>query len=306
MVIGHERDRAEKSLAHVLAQLGDKRAEVLIVDSAAELYPPIAGSDHPQVTVLVPPAIQDFGRMKAEAVRQVKGKIVLFIEDHVQAEPGWLDAMLAALDGPWVAVGSQVKNANPDVGLSRVIGLINYGLWAPPVERGEVPLLPGNNTAYRRQTLLDLGDALEALLISDTVLQWKLLAEGGRLFLEANACIRHLHPTSLANCLQTEFAYHWPFAGVRARTFNWSRWKTLRYILLSPAIPWLRLRRSLAINARKRLVPTWQLVWHMPQLILMLHAAVLGQIVGLIRGPSQGVELFTAFELNSPRQVKGG
>ncbi len=305
MLVGHQRERAESALTSLLGQTGLERCEILVWDSAPESHPPIAGSDQPPVRVVVPASRRDFGRMKAEAVRLARGEVVLFLEEHVQVAPGWLEAMAGRFDGSWVAVGPCVENANPDVGLSKIMALLNYGLWTPPVGQGEVSLLPGNNSAYQRQALLDLGDDLASLLVSDTVLQWTLMAKGGRLFLEAEAAIRHLNPTTLANCLKAEFTYHWPFAGIRAQSQGWSRWKSLRYLLLSPAIPWLRLRRSLALNAEKGMVPPWKLLRHLPHLVLMFHAAVLGQIMGLLFGPSRGVELFTAFELNSSRPAKG-
>ncbi len=305
LVVAHQRARAELALASVLAQEGVDEVEILVVDSAAGAYPPLPGCDQPGVRVLIPPNREDFGEMKAEAVRQATGDFVLFIEDHVQAQPGWLRALSKAFDGPWVAVGTQVENANPYVGLSPIVALVNYGLWAPPVDRGEADLLAGNNTAYRREALLAYGDTLGSMLVSDTVLQWHLQSRGGRLFVETGAVIRHLNPTTLRNCLLAEFYYHWPFAGVRAEAFGWSFWQTLRYLVLSPVIPWLRLRRLLKLNAQKGLVTSGKLIPHLPHLVLILYSAVLGQAAGLISGPDRGVTLFTEFELNSPRPADG-
>lgn len=305
LIVAHQRARAELALASVLAQEGLKAAEVLVVDSASGEVPPLAGSDHPRVRVLTPSNRQDYGQMKAEAVRQALGEVVLFIEDHVQAQPGWLMALAKAFDGPWVAVGAQVENANPHVGLSPIVALVNYGLWAPPVDRGEADLLAGNNTAYRRDALLAYGDTLGSMLVSDTVLQWHMQSRGGKLFVENAAVIRHLNPTTLRNCLLAEFTYHWPFAGVRAGAFGWSFWQKLRYLVLSPAIPWLRLRRLLKLNAQKHLITPGELLAHLPHLVLILYSAVLGQMAGLISGPERGVALFTDFELNSPRPADG-
>lgn len=303
-LIGKPRQRAERALASVLAQESLEAAEILLVDSVAPAYPPLPGSEHPQVKVIQPTNPAHFGAMKAEAVRQAKADLVVFVEDHVEADPGWLKAILAACEGPWSAVGCQVLNANPEIGISKAIGLVNYGLWTPPVSTGETDLLPGNNTAYRRDVLLQLGDELADLLTADTVLQWRILADGHRLFLESAARIRHLNPTSLGNCLRAEFYYHWPFAGVRSAIEGWSFWRRLRYVLLSPAIPWLRLRRALRLNAAKHMIRRADLTRRIPQLILIFHAAVAGQLVGLLLGPRRGIELFTVFELNSPRPTE--
>ena len=78
----------------------------------------------------------------------------------------------------------------------------------------------------------------------------------------------------------------------------------MRYIVLSPLIPWLRLWRTLRLNAAKQMIGQAALLLRLPQLILIFHAAVAGQLAGMLGGAQRGIELFTAFELNSPRPTK--
>jgi len=301
LLVGDLRARSADALRSVLDQEGLEQAEVILVDAGLGRHEPLPGSEHPQVRTIQPPPDATFGGMRARGVREARGRIVAFLEDHVVAKPGWLNAIIQSFEGPWAAVGAEVENANPEVGLSPVIGLINYGLWSPPMPRGEMDLLAGNNLAYRTEFLHRYGADLDELLLCDTIQQWRIAEDGGKLFAEPAVAIRHSNPTRIGTCLQSEFLYHWCFAAMRARYFKWSAWRTLRYVVLSPAIPWLRFWRLFRLASRKpseaaNLNPATGLL-----ALLLLHAAVLGQVFGLAFGAGGADRRFTHFELNVPR-----
>jgi hypothetical protein len=301
LLVGDLRGRSAAALRSVLEQDGLDRAEVLLIDAGLEGHGSLPGAEHPQVRTIQPPPDESFGGMRALGVRQARGQIIAFLEDHVMAKPGWLKAILRAFEGPWTVVGAEVENANPEVGLSRIIELINYGLWSPPMPRGEMDLLAGNNIAYRKDALLRYGDDLAQLLLCDTVQQWRIAQDGGRLFAEPAVALRHLNPTTLSACLQSEFLYHWCFAAMRARHFRWSLWRRLRYAALSPAIPWLRFARLVRLARRKPSEAGVLNITAGASVLLLLHAAVLGQIFGLALGSGGADRRFTHFELNVER-----
>ena len=304
LLVGNRRERSARALHSVLEQEGLQEAEVLLIDSGTPDLEPLDGSDHPKVRIIRPESEGTFGSLRAMGIRDARGEIVAFIEDHAQAKAGWLRAIIDAFDGPWAAVGAEVHNANEEVGISSAIGLMNYGPWIPPLERGEAQMLAGNNTAYRRSELLQYDGQLNELLLSDTVLQWRLVADGHRLFAEPDMAIEHLNPTTLRACSQAEFFYHWCFAVVRANTFEWTLGAKLRYVLLSPIIPWLRFARLVSLVRRKRPQGDRLSLAGWLAILLLLHAAVLGQAMGLVFGLHNADRRFTEFELHGPRHAR--
>jgi glycosyltransferase involved in cell wall biosynthesis len=304
LLVGNRRERSARALRSVLNQKGLEEAEVLLIDAGAAGISPLEGSDHPKVRIIRPESNGTFGSLRAMGVRAARGEMIAFIEDHVLAKAGWLRGLIAAFDGPWAAVGAEVHNANSAVGISSAIALMNYGPWIPPLERGEAEMLAGNNTAYRRPVLLQYDSQLDELLLSDTVLQWRLVADGHRLFAEPDMAIEHLNPTTIRTCSKAEFFYHWCFAAARANTFGWTRGAKARYVLLSPLIPWLRFARLFALLRRKRPHGSSVSFTGWLAIMLLLHAAVLGQAMGLVFGLSDADRRFTQFELHGPRPVQ--
>lgn len=302
MVVGNRRTRAERALASVLAQPEVDQSELLLLDAGAPDAVPLAGSEHPIVRTIRTNSTGTFGSLRAMAIRQARAPIVAFVEDHVEVGDNWLPSITRSFEGEWAAVGAEIHNANEQVGISPAIALINYGLWSPPMRGGEAKLLAGNNTAYRREVLVGYGDRLDELMLSDTVLQWLLAADGHRLLAEPSTYIKHLNPTTVRNAVTAEYFYHWAFAVLRARVFGWSVWKRARYILLSPAVPWIRFAR-LARHVWREFAGQGLLTvaWQSLLTLLFLHAAAAGQNIGLILGMRNADQRFTDFELNSHR-----
>ena len=301
MVVGNRRRRATRALNSVLAQPGIDQAELILLDAGAPDLEPLVGSDHPAVRTIRTNGIGRFGRLRALAIRESRAPIVAFVEDHIQVGPGWLAGILRAFEGPWDAVGVEVHNANAQIGISESIAVINYGIWSPPMQAGEKSLLPGNNTSYRREVLLRYEDQLDDLMLSDTVLQWKMAKDGYRLFAESSISIQHLNPTTPRNAVTAEYLYHWAFSAVRAQVFQWPAWKRIRYVLLSAAVPWLRFARLMRLVLRKSPDRFAAYLARSPLILLFLHAAAAGQNMGLLFGMRDADARFTEFELNSPR-----
>ena len=304
LLVGNRRERSARALRSVLEQEGLDEAEVLLIDAGSLGLVPLEGSDHPKVRLIRPESGGTFGSLRAMGIRGARGEIIAFIEDHVQAKAGWLRGIITAFDGPWAAVGAEVHNANAAVGISSAIELMNYGPWIPPLVRGEAEMLAGNNTAYRRSELMQYDSQLNELLLSDTVLQWRLVADGHRLFAEPDMAIEHLNPTTIRTCSKAEFFYHWCFAVARANAFEWTLGAKARYVLLSPLIPWLRFARLFGLVRRKRPQGSGVSLTDWLAILLLLHAAVLGQAFGLVFGLLNADRRFTEFELHGPRPTR--
>lgn len=304
LVVGDRRHRSEKALVSVLAQDGIEQAEIVLIDAGDAAFTDLAGSDHPRVCATRASLDLGFGGLKALGARQARTPIVAYLEDHVEARPGWLNGLLRAFEGPWAAVGAEVHNANPNVGIGDAVGSINYGLWAPPMPAGEARMLAGNNTAYRRHSLMAFGQDLDELLISDTVLQEVLARQGKRLFQTPEVSIRHRNPTTLINGMRAEFLYHWCYGAVRSKQLGWSLGRQLRYILLAPYIVWLRWFRMVRTIWTKSGNRKGGFLKTVVVALFLLHAAVLGQTLGIAFGLRNAEIAFTRFELNGPRPTR--
>ena len=304
IVAGEVRYRGARALASVLGQEGIEDQEVIVIDAAATNSERLAGADHPLVRLFRPEGSMHFGQLRGQAVRLARGEVIAFVEDHVWAHPGWLRAIAASSTDGWAAIGPEVHPGNPGLGLSDAINLVNYGLWNPPLQRGDSLLLPGNNTAYRRAVLLEYGSQLDDLLLSDTVLQMRLKLDGHLLYAEPSARISHLSPVTFRTAATAEFLYHRCFVLTRAQTFAWSRFRRLEYLLRSPLIPWVRLVRLGGFVFRRRSEQRGLFLSQLVPTAALLHAAVLGQAAGLLsRRRESAAAQFTDFELNCPRPM---
>jgi len=304
LVVGDERERSNRALQSILSQEGIEEAEVILIEAGKEGTSPLDGADHPSVTTVNMNLSAGFGALKGAGVRRARGAIVIFLEDHAEARPGWLRGALEAAAGPWAAIGAEVHNRNAGVGLSDSLAEINYGLWAPPMPRGEATILAGNNTIYRRDVLQAYEAQLDELLVSDTVLQSRLAADGHRLLTDPKVSISHRNPTTLLTGVIAEFYYHWCFGAVRASFFHWTGWRKLRYVILSPLIPWIRLWRLAKQVLTRRQLSRAAFLRTILTAIVLLHAAVIGQAIGILFGVGGGLERFTRFELNGPRPLQ--
>src|SRR5262245_14489301 len=168
LVVGDLRTRAEECLASLLRQASADQMEVLLFDVAKIPARPLAGSDHPSVRRIPLPPGTPFTNARAEGVRRARAPYVAFLEEHCRVRAGWIDALLAAHAGPWAGVGGEVHNGNGETPRSETIALMTYGTWVPVAQRDEdATHLPGHNASFRRDRLLEFGEELDLLLVSD-------------------------------------------------------------------------------------------------------------------------------------------
>ena len=277
---------------------------MLLFDVAKPGAESVAGSDHPCVRVIALAPETPFASARAEGVRRARAPFVAFLEEHCRVRAGWIDALLAAHAGPWYGVGGEVHNGNPGTPRSEVIALMTYGKWVPPAERDEdAAHLPGHNASFRRDRLLEFGEDLDLLLVSDINLHRRLRMAGGRLLLDPAVKFEHINPTGLASLARGYFLWHRLYGWSRARVFRWPARKRFAYAVLSPVIPLyflLRLRREIRgsrpdlLGRFRRGIP---LIW------VSQVFCVVGQAFGLLFGPGDALMRFSRFELNEPRPV---
>jgi hypothetical protein len=290
-----------KTLAHCRAQAGRERLEVVIAA-------PTSAAIGPEL-----PELQGFGAVRvvtvadgtsgpvarAQTVRAATAPIVFFAETHAYPLPGMVEALIEAHRGPWAAVGPSMSNANPERLVSWSNLFVDYGRWVDVTERGPVDDVPGHNSAYKRDLLLAFDDELGSFLRGATFMNAELRARGHQLLLEPAAKVEHLNVSLTGWMLRERYFSSRNYAALRAR--RWARPRRLLYVLGSPLIPVVRLRRTLAEIRRsghgEELLPRL-----LPALMLNLVAGGVGELIGYALGPGS-VEFLQEVDLHRTRYL---
>lgn len=288
VVAGSQRRQAAQAVASVLAQQMDASLEVIVVDACSDQ--PLPGIEPNTIRIVPARNSQTIAELRAEGVRQARAPIVAFLEEHAAADPGWAAALLEAFDGPWAAVGPAVVTANSNQGLSRAAGVTYFARWMPPAESGEDWLLPGHNTAYRREALLAFDD-LEERLLCEMRLHRALIADGEHLYFEPAAVIVHANETTTGGFLALHFAFHRLYGALElAKQPLVSRVFHAAFTLPRLLIQFARLA------AGRRLM-----LWELGICLLGYGADAAGDMVGMFCGLGSAPTRFTDLEINLER-----
>lgn len=290
-------DALRTTVAHLTAQTVAGSIELIICAPSAERVrvdvEAVRGLH--SVRVLETGPLRETGPVRARAVREAAGRVVAFAEDHCFPYPDWAEALLAAHAGPHAAVGPVVHNANPESTISWADLLIEYGRWVAPGRRREVEMLPGHNSSYKREVLLEYGHQLDSLMEAETVLFWDLRRRGHTLLVEPAARVRHTNFSRLRPFLQVQWHLGRAFAGKRAEP--WSAVRRAAFALASPAIPFIRLGHVVRSAIDNR-VPLGRLVRITPVLLAGLAIDWLAQATGAAFGAGRSTVLLTAYEFH--------
>ena len=285
--------------------------EIVIADTASSSYPRL--SLHPggvPTVYLNFSADEQWGDVRASAVRSASGSLVAFVEDHSIPLPTWAEAIIRASSGPWVAAGYAFLNANPgkDSGwkgyLSRSGFIADYGVWAHPVPAGSIQHMPCNNVAYRREALLELGDPLGGMFHSDFVLHEHFARAGKSMDIIRDAIVAHQNHESLGILLEGNFAHCRVIGASRVVEGHWGWPRRLVYGLAVPiAVPFMKLGRLLRVQMRRRAL------WGTTLAALPVAAAVFvwsafGESMGYLFGFGNSVERFQQIEVSTPRSAE--
>jgi len=303
MIIGIQRQRAGNALASVLAQHGLENAEVLLFDTALDRYPPLSGSDHAAVTVHPVREARSFNDIRARAAEIARGEVVAFLEEHIFVVPGWLDAIIRGFRAGHGGVGGEPGALNPGRGISDAITLMNYGYFRPTPTPRTYHMLPGHNSAYRRDLLLSFGDLLPVLLSSEVLLGWKIVEKGHTLLLDRAAKFLHLNEEALAMISVGYYYWNRSFGENRAKVYKWGWWRRILQGVATPLVPVVRYIKYLAHfwqNDRQS-VPI--LFRYTGVFLYAQAAAALGMAIGALFGSGDAEMKFLDYELNSERRI---
>lgn len=300
-MVGAQRERAIRLLLALSKQTVASRLEVIIVDTrpdATELVAP----EQLSVTIL-PGDSLSYGEARATAVRAARGEIVAFLEDHCYPRAGWAEAVIGAYRQRCAAVGYAITNADPGALASRIVHLASYGEWESP-KGGAVSSLPGGNVSYRKDLLLDQGDALSSMLQADFNLHTWMLERGLTMVIEPRACVEHQSGESILDAFRSSFVYSRILAATRAKTGGWSlRTRVvvaLKDLVGAPVARLIRLLRSMPPDVRQAM----RVRRYLPGVVAIHCAAALGEMVGYLAGEGSSLPRLTYWEVDAPRSPR--
>lgn len=236
----------------------------------------------------------------AAGVRAAGAPIVVFTEDHCFPGPGWAEALIGGYANGCVAVGPVVANASHrGSAVAWADFMLGYGPWLDPSPGGEVDYLPGHNSSYRRDVLLDYEPELEAWLEAESLLHWDLRKKGRRLWLEPTARTHHFNFSLVRPWLAATFFQSRTFAGRRMRGVG--KLRRLAWAAASPLIPAIRLRRCVRDLGRCPDRPG--LARLAPALTVALVTSAVGEAAGYLLGPGAAPARVSPYEFRRDRHV---
>jgi len=271
-----------KLLEHLRKQTIQSEVElVIIADSLEKIVCPASKLQrfHSVQAVELSPlkSVSDghfFGALLARA------PLVVFCEEHCFPDPGWAAALVQSHEGPWAAVGPLMRNSNPARAVSRALMDVEHGCFCDPSQSGVRDYLPGHNSCYKKQALLEFSHRLDALQDTEYLLHLEMRQAGWQLFQSAEARAAH-----------TNVSLFWPAVGVcfdsgrcfaADRAADWPFPKRIVFALGSPLLPFLRHRRHLNFLNRskdRKKTPTF-----LPLHFLFFAVDAAGQMLGNLAG----------------------
>jgi hypothetical protein len=267
---------------------------VIVAPAAADLNDGIADLDCFCCWCIVElGSMRSVAQAKAVGIRCATAPVVVMTEDHSLPDPGWAQALIDAHGQGWAAVGPAMRNGNPETLTSWADFIIGYGPWFNPLNAGEVDDLPGHNSSYKRDLLLDYKDRLEEMLAAESTLHQELRARGHRLYLEPAATTFHSNFTEPSRWIPYLCYSGRLFAAQRA--YSWPLLRRTAYSAGASLIPLIRLRRLVPGIRRSRpdLLPRV-----LAPLLFALVVDAAGQWLGYTFGAGQAAEKLARLEFH--------
>ncbi len=246
--------------------------------------------------------VSSIGSANAKGIQQASSPLVALAEDHAFPAPGWAEALIVAHRHHYAAVGPVIRNANaPKNVIAWADFLIGFGEFVVPGVSGEVERLPGNNSSYKREILLDYGPSLETMMETETLIHQDLRKKGYRLFLESSAHVSHLNFERMSSFFSVKYLSGRTFGAARAG--GWSLIYRLFYACGTPLIPlvrYWRLKKRLKVFREH-----YQLPWGvLPMAWCALLVSATGEMIGCCFGAGQAVEKRAKLEFHRLRHLK--
>jgi hypothetical protein len=238
--------------------------------------------------------LESIGQGYAAGIRQANAPIIALTQDHAFPDNRWAELFIAAHEQQWAAVGPEISNGNPNTMICWADFYISYGEWAHPAPSGVVRHLPGHNSCYKRDILIEYGTELEELFEAESIFHRRLKAQGYELFLESDTCTQHINHTMWKLWMRKRYYQGRQFMSTWTKSWSWLR--RLIFVFASPLVVCLRLWRVRRHISRGKDFTFF--IYLTPVLLLGLLAEGTGQIIGSVAGRGNCSEKMLRFEFD--------
>lgn len=295
LVAGELRERAARSLRHLLSQSVLPRMEILVADLNPDRGP-LGAPGHPAVRHLRLPHYAYYSQAQAAAVREARAPLVAFIEDHSYASPGWAEAVLEGFEDRRTAAVNYTFAPAGRGYWNRSILMAEYGYWMAPHPGGPVAFGASTNIAYRRDLLLEYLNANESIFEAEFLIHRALRAKGWRIVVAPRATVAHESWGRFWDACLANGANKRVLGARRAALGNWGAGRRILLASAMVAMPALGLLR-LAGSLRRRPRLWGAYVAGLPVVAAIYTFSALSEALGYLFGPGRSREEFRAREL---------
>lgn len=240
------------------------------------------------------------GPALAAALRVAAAPVVAFTEDHSFPEPGWAMALMQAHEGPWAAVSATLVNANPNSPMSWSDLLIGHGTIVAPSISGERLRLGGHNVSYKKDILIEqFGELLDDVLLDTEPIHQEILVQRGfKLFLSAEARVRHNNFETFRGWIPSQYHHGRMYGAVRWR--YWNAMQRTKFLMGAPLSIIIRILRMM----RQGRVPGSEyrrVAGLLPYMFIGIGTNLVGEIMGCFYGVGKSADALTTYEFKRYR-----
>jgi glycosyltransferase involved in cell wall biosynthesis len=277
---------ARKTIGECLASLHrqttEANFEVIVVDSSTDGTADLVRNTFPAVTVCGFATRKFAGDARNIGISLARGDIVALIDADCTADPGWVEAILAAHVSPDPAIGGSIANGNPENSVGWAAYFCEFSQWMPGIPAQKMTDIAGANMSYKKKVFEDFGGFIAGTYCSDTEFHWRLGREGYTLRFDPSIKIAHCNIDNFGRFLRHEFQHGRFFAQVRSRGRGFSFTKRCAYVLLSPLIT-IKLFLKIAVRALAGGIYRAAFVKSIPMLVLGIISWTAGECRGYVK-----------------------
>lgn len=224
-------------------QCRERGVEVIVADSSSDGTAARIAGRFPWVRLLTHDPSVTVPALRGRGIAHARGRIIGILDPYSVAAPDWVACAVecharlphAVIGG---AVGLYRAHMCPDDAWT--LFLNEYGLFMPPVIRGETWIVPGSNVTYKREALFD-GATPRYPVFWKTFANWDIERHGSPLWLEPDLRVELNKPIPLTDYRRTRYHHGRCFAAMRVE--GASAGVRVGRMLSTPLVPFLLLWR---------------------------------------------------------------
>jgi glycosyltransferase involved in cell wall biosynthesis len=196
----------DRCLASLLNQSFPGSYEVVVCASADEPSGLPAPPDHSRVTILTQVPRMGAAAARNRAVAAARGRLLVFTDADVEAEPDWLEKLAFAAESKPCVAGS-VRNGTPDSTVGTAEYLLEF-IDLHPARRPEAVHFGATcNLALERNLWEEVGPFPEDLEGGEDTLLTAALRKRGLFGFAPGAAVNHLNRTRLREFLRHQYKF---------------------------------------------------------------------------------------------------